>query len=55
MEYIAQLMRDPRISMQQIMDAAGFATRSYFNQFVKKETGLTPKQYRMQMGTQLPE
>ena len=55
MEYIAQLMRDPRISMQQIMDAAGFATRSYFNQFVKKETGLTPKQYRMQLGTQLPE
>lgn len=55
MEYIARLMRDPQISMQQIMDAAGFATRSYFNQFVKKETGLTPKQYRMQMGTQLPE
>ena len=55
MEYIARLMRDPRISMQQIMDAAGFSTRSYFNQFVKKETGLTPKQYRMQMGTQLPE
>ena len=55
MEYIARLMRDPQISMQQIMDAAGFASRSYFNQFVKKETGLTPKQYRMQMGTQLPE
>ena len=55
MEYIARLMRDPQISMQQIMDAAGFATRSYFNQFVKKETGLTPKQYRMQLGTQLPE
>lgn len=55
MEYIARLMQDPQISMQQIMDAAGFATRSYFNQFVKKETGLTPKQYRMQMGTQLPE
>lgn len=55
MEYIARLMRDPRISMQQIMDAAGFSTRSYFNQFVKKETGLTPKQYRMQLGTQLPE
>lgn len=55
MEYIARLMRDPQISMQQIMDAAGFATRSYFNQFVKKETGLTPKQYRMQMGTQLHE
>lgn len=55
MEYIARLMRDPQISMQQIMDAAGFTTRSYFNQFVKKETGLTPKQYRMQMGTQLPE
>ena len=55
MEYIARLMRDPQISMQQIMDAAGFSTRSYFNQFVKKETGLTPKQYRMQMGTQLPE
>lgn len=55
MEYIARLMRDPQISMQQIMEAAGFATRSYFNQFVKKETGLTPKQYRMQLGTQLPE
>lgn len=55
MEYIARLMQDPQISMQQIMDAAGFSTRSYFNQFVKKETGLTPKQYRMQMGTQLPE
>ena len=55
MEYIAQLMRDPQISMQQIMEAAGFATRSYFNQYVKKESVLTPKQYRMQLGTQLPE
>lgn len=52
MEHITRLMRDPAHSMQQIMEESGFATRSYFNQFIKKETGLTPKQYRMQLGTE---
>ena len=55
MDHITMLMRDPQLSMQQIMESAGFTTRSYFNQFIKKETGLTPKQYRMRLGTQLPE
>ena len=55
MDHITKLMRNPQLSMQQIMESAGFTTRSYFNQFIKKETGLTPKQYRMQWGTQLPE
>ena len=55
MDHITMLMKDPQLSMQQIMESAGFTTRSYFNQFIKKETGLTPKQYRMRLGTQLPE
>ena len=55
MDHITMLMKDPQLPMQQIMESAGFTTRSYFNQFIKKETGLTPKQYRMRLGTQLPE
>jgi len=55
MDYITVLMKDKHLSMQQIMESTGFTTRSYFNQFIKKETGLPPKQYRMRLGTQLPE
>lgn len=55
MDYITLLMKDPQLPIQQIMEAAGFTTRSYFNQFIKKETGLTPKQYRMHLGTQVSE
>lgn len=47
MEYIASLMKNPELSMQQIQELSGFATRPYFNQFVKKETGCTPKKYRL--------
>ena len=52
MEHITGLMADPALSILQIMEASGFTTRSYFNQFIKKETGLTPKQYRLHLGTE---
>lgn len=50
MEYITRLMQDPSYSLQQIVEESGFATRSYFHQFIKKETGMAPKQYRMHLG-----
>ena len=52
MEHITGLMADPALSILQIMEESGFTIRSYFNQFIKKETGLTPKQYRLHLGTE---
>ncbi len=53
MEYITSLMKNPELSIQQIQEQSGFATRPYFNQFVKKETGLTPKKYRLHVNREI--
>ena len=55
MALIRKLMLDPSLSLEQIMMITHFNSRSYFNSFIKKETGLSPKKYRAQVGTQGPE
>lgn len=49
MEVIHNLMLDSTLSLEQIMQMTNFNSRSYFNSFVKKETGLSPKKYRAQI------
>ncbi len=55
MAYITELMKNPEFSIQQIMETTGFPTYPSFIQFIKKETGLTPKKYRMLLGEQSKE
>lgn len=46
---IATLMNDNSLSLEEIAEKMNFTTRSYFNRFIKKETGLSPKKYRAQL------
>lgn len=50
MELIRRLMLDPSLTLEDIMVMTHFNSRSYFNSFIKKETGLSPKKYRAQVG-----
>lgn len=52
MAAIRKLMLDHTLSLDQIMQQCNFSSRSYFNCFVKKETGLSPKKYRAQLSDQ---
>ncbi len=45
-ERIKQLMRNESLTLDEIASMVSFCTRSYFNRFIKRETGLTPKQLR---------
>jgi len=51
MAAIQELMMDPSLTLDQIMKTSNFASRSYFNCFVKRETGLSPKKYRLLLTT----
>jgi len=42
------LMENKNQSIQEIMETCGFNSRSSFNQYFKKMTGLTPSEYRKQ-------
>ena len=55
MAAIRRLMLDPSLTLEQIMTITNFNSRSYFNSFVKKETGLSPKKYRTQVCVQGPD
>jgi YesN/AraC family two-component response regulator len=48
-ERIKQLMRDETLTLDEIAGRVSFCTRSYFNRFIKRETGLTPKQLRQKL------
>ena len=41
-------MADESLGLDDIARAAGFSSRSYFNRFIKKMTGVTAQQYRRQ-------
>lgn len=46
LECVMRFLGDPDIPIQNITRLAGFSSRSYFNRFVKQETGQTPRQIR---------
>ncbi len=49
MEMIRMLLRDPQLSVDDIARQTGFSSRSYFNRFVKRATGMSPKALRMSL------
>ena len=51
MDHISRLLQKPELSIQQVMELSGFTTRAYFSQFIKRETGMTPRNYRNHLGT----
>ena len=46
-EMAKNALLEPDASMKQIADMLGFQYPQHFLRFFKKETGLTPKEYRM--------
>lgn len=46
-ELIKTFMSDANRTIEQVIRDSGFNSRSYFNRFVKKETNMTPKEFRM--------
>ena len=46
---VRRLLRDPRnLALEDVALQAGFSSRSYFNRFIKKATGLSPLAFRLQ-------
>lgn len=45
--YVKKLLRDEKLSLEEISNLAGFSSRSYFNRFVRLITGMSPRQYRI--------
>ncbi|MDL2293524.1 response regulator [Ruminococcaceae bacterium OttesenSCG-928-D13] len=50
MALIRTLMQDERLSILDISRRLGFESRTYFNRFVKRNTGLSPSKYRESLG-----
>lgn len=46
LEKIQELMKDKRLNISDIAEKTGFESRTYFNRFMKKWTGMSPKTYR---------
>ena len=46
MKLIDQLMRDPACTLNQVAELAGFRSRTYFNNFIKRVTDQSPQKYR---------
>jgi two-component system response regulator YesN len=44
--HIRHLMRSPKLSLNDIAERASFESRSYFNRFIKRMTGMTPQEFR---------
>jgi len=44
--HIRHLMRSPKFSLNDIAERSGFESRSYFNRFIKRLTGMTPQEFR---------
>ena len=49
MRVILSLMREEGLSVDEIARRTGFASRSYFNRFVRRATGMNPKTLRMSL------
>ena len=44
MDEIRRLMKTSRMSLNDIASCMSFSSRSYFNRFIKRETGMTPQE-----------
>ena len=49
MDRIRDLMRDPDLNIGEIAEKTGFLSRTYFNRFVRKYTGMSPKNYQLSL------
>ena len=52
---IAQLMTDTDMNIRAITEAMGFHSRTYFNNYIKRLTGMSPQQYRDSLTAARPE
>ena len=44
MEQIRKLLQDVDLSIGEVAEKSGFVSRTYFNRFVRKHTGMSPKE-----------
>ena len=49
MERIDELMKDSQMDIGEIAEKTGFQSRTYFNRFIKRWTGMSPKDYRKRL------
>lgn len=49
MNQIDMLMQEPNLSIGDVAELSGFLSRTYFNRFVRKHTGMSPKDYKMSL------
>ena len=49
MERINMLMQEPNLSIGDVAEQSGFLSRTYFNRFVRKHTGMSPKDYKLSL------
>lgn len=49
MNWIDQLMKDSKMGIGEVAEKAGFQSRTYFNRFIKRWTGMAPKDYRKEL------
>ena len=46
LERLRSLFQDPQVTIEWAAKQVGFASRSYFNRFIKRETGLSPSAFQ---------
>lgn len=44
------MLCDPSVRIYEVAEAVGYADTKYFSQMFRKQTGLSPEQYRQQLG-----
>ena len=49
MERVRTLMRDKNLNINDVAERSGFVSRTYFNRFIRKHTGKSPKDYKMSL------
>jgi AraC-like DNA-binding protein len=45
-EEASRLLRDPKLTLQQVAEELSFADQSSFGKFFRKHSGMTPLKYR---------
>jgi AraC-like DNA-binding protein len=55
LDMIRYYMQDLELSLDEVIEKTGFNSRSYFHRFIKKETNMTPKAFRIKILCEKPE